>query len=139
MEWAIVEVMGHRRYAGQIEEIAVAGVPMLRVHVPAFVRSHRETEWRAPSGDACSSWDSDAQRWERTVEEHHTAYTVDLGGASLFAVTRCSEDRAREAARVCHLGPEAPEETTSEWRLRNAPQLAGPVVDAHEIAPDGEE
>lgn len=33
--WAILEIMGHERLAGKIFETTVAGVPMLRVEVPA--------------------------------------------------------------------------------------------------------
>jgi len=33
--WAILEIMGHERLAGRISDATVAGVPMLRVEVPA--------------------------------------------------------------------------------------------------------
>lgn len=33
--WAIVEVMGHARYAGRVSEYAELGVPLVRVEVPA--------------------------------------------------------------------------------------------------------
>jgi len=33
--WAIVELFGHNLIAGQVSEVAVAGVAMLRVDVPA--------------------------------------------------------------------------------------------------------
>ena len=32
--WALVEVMGHRRLAGHVSEVVIAGAPMLRVDVP---------------------------------------------------------------------------------------------------------
>ncbi len=32
--WAIVEVMGHSRYAGRVSEYAELGVPLVRVEVP---------------------------------------------------------------------------------------------------------
>ena len=34
--WAIVEVMGHSRYAGRVTEQAVGGCNFVRVDVPAF-------------------------------------------------------------------------------------------------------
>lgn len=34
-QWAILEIMGHERLAGRISDATVAGVPMLRVEVPA--------------------------------------------------------------------------------------------------------
>jgi hypothetical protein len=33
--WAIVEVMGHARYAGRVSEYSELGVPLVRVEVPA--------------------------------------------------------------------------------------------------------
>lgn len=33
--WAIVEVMGHTRYAGRVSEYTGLGVPLVRVEVPA--------------------------------------------------------------------------------------------------------
>jgi hypothetical protein len=32
--WAIIELMGHRRYAGKVREAAQYGVSMLRIDVP---------------------------------------------------------------------------------------------------------
>ena len=34
--WALVEIMGHKRYAGRVSEELVIGAPMLRVDVPAI-------------------------------------------------------------------------------------------------------
>ena len=34
--WAIVEIMGHSRFAGRVSEDASLGVPLLRVDVPAI-------------------------------------------------------------------------------------------------------
>jgi len=33
--WAIVEVMGHARYAGRVSEHTGLGVPLVRVEIPA--------------------------------------------------------------------------------------------------------
>lgn len=33
--WAIVEVMGHARYAGRVSEYSGLGVPLVRVEIPA--------------------------------------------------------------------------------------------------------
>jgi len=33
--WAVVEVMGHARYAGRVSEYTQLGVPLVRVEVPA--------------------------------------------------------------------------------------------------------
>lgn len=34
--WALVEVMGHQRYAGRVTEQAVGGCNFVRIDVPAF-------------------------------------------------------------------------------------------------------
>ena len=41
--WAILELMGHRRLAGYVRAVEVAGAPMLRIDVPA-------------AGDAADEW-----------------------------------------------------------------------------------
>lgn len=33
-EWTCLEVMGHRRHVGKMEEVTVCGVGMLSIHVP---------------------------------------------------------------------------------------------------------
>ncbi len=33
--WAIVEIMGHQKYAGRVTEQAIAGSAMLRIDIPA--------------------------------------------------------------------------------------------------------
>lgn len=33
--WAVVEVMGHAKYAGRVSEYTALGVPLMRVEVPA--------------------------------------------------------------------------------------------------------
>lgn len=33
--WGILEIMGHRRLAGMITEVEIAGAPMLRIDVPS--------------------------------------------------------------------------------------------------------
>ncbi len=39
--WAIVEVMGHQKFAGMVHEQQVAGVGMLRIDVPAVPQEGR--------------------------------------------------------------------------------------------------
>lgn len=34
-QWALIEIMGHRRLAGKVTEESIAGVALLRVDVPA--------------------------------------------------------------------------------------------------------
>ena len=69
-EWAIVEVMGHRRHAGRTREVERYGIKMIRVDVPV-------------DGDPV------AKGWSTHF------YT----GASLFGVTPCTEAAALKANR----------------------------------------
>lgn len=71
--WAIVEVMGHARYAGRVSEYADLGVPLVRVEVPA----------------------AGAQ----------PAFEKLLGASSIFRITPCTEEAAREAARQFGVRP----------------------------------
>lgn len=82
--WAIVEVMGHGRFAGFVTAEAIAG-PMLRVDVP-------EVDGRP-------------------------AFTKYLAPSSLFAVTPCTEQSAREAAKQFRARPVS---------MFEMPMLAGP-------------
>lgn len=38
--WGVLEVMGHKRYAGRITEQTIAGAALVRVDVPPAVDSH---------------------------------------------------------------------------------------------------
>ncbi|MFZ5833597.1 MAG: hypothetical protein ACOY3P_26210 [Planctomycetota bacterium] len=67
--WAVVEVMGHSRYAGRVSQDSTFGPGMLRVEVPAC------EELGLPAFD----------KW--------------LSAASLFAVTPCSREFAIAAAK----------------------------------------
>jgi hypothetical protein len=71
--WAIVEIMGHSRYAGYLSEQAVGGCSFVRVDVPEIVASN----------------DHDAR----------PAFTKLFGQASVFCITPCTEATAREAAK----------------------------------------
>lgn len=134
MSWAIVEVMGHRVYAGRIEEVTVAGVPMLRVHVPEHVERRVETDYRSADGTG-----EGHTLWERDVELRWPAWSVDLGGAALFAVTGCSELTARVAVPASRRGPEGGDRIEGEWRPRNAGALPGQVEEAEVVDALGEE
>ena len=47
--WAVVELMGHQRLAGQVSEQLVAGTPMLRVDVPATEGEAKFSKLFSPS------------------------------------------------------------------------------------------
>ena len=77
--WAIVEVMGHGRFAGFVQEATLAGAPFLRIDVPAV-----------------SGQDGDAGQ---------QAFTRYLGAGSIFAITPCTEDLARKMAAAFRSRP----------------------------------
>ena len=68
--WAIVEVMGHRQFAGFVSEQAIGGASFVRVDVPAV--------------------DADG--------EQLPAFTKLLGAGSIYAISPCTEETARAFA-----------------------------------------
>jgi hypothetical protein len=82
--WAIVEVMGHSRFAGFVSEQAIGGCSFVRVDVP-----------EVPA----------VMNGDRLIEESRPAFTKLLGQGSIFAITPCTEATAREAARQFHTRP----------------------------------
>jgi len=66
-QWAIVEIMGHDRYAGRVTEQAIGGCAFVRVDVPGT--------------------------------EDVAAFTKLFGQGSIFSITPCTEDVAREAVK----------------------------------------
>lgn len=75
--WAIVEVMGHRRLAGFVREVSIAGAGFLRVDVPS------EDISAAPKA------------------------TQFLRPESIYALTPCTEEAARRVARSISIAPAA--------------------------------
>jgi hypothetical protein len=128
MSWAIVEVMGHRTYAGEVSEVMVAGVPMLRVTVPASVTTAGASKY----GSDTEPVGYGHTLWFRTNEHHHEQLVVDLGAGSIFAITRCSEERVREQLDRSVRG-EVVRTVEGEWRRSGVAALSGPVADAEEV------
>ena len=48
-QWALLEIMGHERLAGRIEEVLVAGTKMLQVDVPATDKLPAFRRYLSPS------------------------------------------------------------------------------------------
>lgn len=70
--WGIVEVMGHKRFAGHITEQQIAGAALVRVDVPEVTNRRGET-----------------------VPE----YSKLVGVGSVYCITPTTEEIARKAAR----------------------------------------
>jgi len=68
--WAIVEVMGHRQFAGFVSEQAIGGASFVRVDVP------------------------EVKAYEETIP----AFTKLLGSGSIYAISPCTEETARAFA-----------------------------------------
>ncbi|RTL03724.1 hypothetical protein EKK58_12240 [Candidatus Dependentiae bacterium] len=70
-EWAVVEIMGHKRFAGHVTEQSVGGAGFIRVDVP-------EISLRAG--------------------EVLPAFTKFFGAGSIYSLTPCTEETARKFA-----------------------------------------
>ncbi len=73
-EWAVVEIMGHRKHAGRVREEERFGAKMLRVDVPTVVLTPPTEEGGQPTA---------------TVEKWTTHW---YGGPSIFSFTLTDEE-----------------------------------------------
>lgn len=99
--WAIVEVMGHNRYAGFAQQVAMGGAAMIRVDVPEIPESEEEYEdysSRIP-GESYA-----AVKKKRTVPGT-PAFTKFLGVSSIFAITPCTKEAAYAAVKAFRSAP----------------------------------
>ncbi|HVX39596.1 MAG TPA: hypothetical protein VHB25_08485 [Gemmatimonadaceae bacterium] len=69
--WAIVEVMGHKKFAGYVTEHTIGSMALIRVGVPA------------------------TQQGEGATQE----YSKLIGPGSIYCITPCTEEVARAAAQ----------------------------------------
>src|SRR5438270_10021519 len=69
-QWAIVEVMGHKKYAGRVTEQQIAGAGLVRVDVPEV----------------------------KVGEKTHPPFSKLIGPASIYCITPVTEELARKAA-----------------------------------------
>lgn len=76
--FAILELMGHRKLAGYVREVEIAGGKMLRVDVPA---------------EGCAGKDGPFQA------------TQFYGGSALYCLTPCEADVAIRFAAGCRVEP----------------------------------
>lgn len=95
--WAVVEIMGHQKYAGFCTETTLAGAPLLRVDVPQVEGKQYSTE----------RYNYEAKRYEQQTyqEPDIEGYTKYFGPSSIFCVTPCTEAAAREAAKQWRSAP----------------------------------
>lgn len=72
--WGVIEVMGHKKFAGRITEQTIAGAALIRVDVP---------ELSMPDGST------------------RNAFSKLIGVGSIYCITPTTEEVARKAAVVC--------------------------------------
>ena len=104
--WCIVEIMGHARYAGFVTEQPVGGCSFVRIDVPELP--------------------------EENGYDRRPAFTKLFGQGSIFAITPCTEQTAREAARSFR----ARALSMFEMPFSAARQLPGPTDDATDSDPE---
>ncbi len=92
--WAIVEVMGHNRYAGFVQQVPFGGAAMIRVDVPEIA------EYWVDMPD----WENGGQP-RRHLVPGTPAFTKFLGISSIFAITPCTQEAAMAAVRAFRSAP----------------------------------
>jgi hypothetical protein len=100
--WAIVEVMGHRRFSGYVTEQQIGGTSFVRVDVPEL-----------PADDSGG---------------HVQAFTKLLGAGSIYCITPCDEQIARATARTSGNSPLHELQLPSDWQ--NAMRVGRRVLEA---------
>ena len=99
--WAIVEILGHRQFAGFVSEQAIGGTSFIRVDVPE-VFAERQDGTRAGLS-----------------QEVLPAFTKLLGAGSIYAISPCTEETARAFASRLQ---------TRSFSVYEAPRLASPAT-----------
>jgi hypothetical protein len=92
-EWAIVEMMGHRRLAGLVQEVQLAGAGFLRLDIPAAGDDPGRTQYLSPGSvyalhpvdeatarQAAAAWrPAPVQRWELPAAVGDEREAVSVG------------------------------------------------------------
>jgi hypothetical protein len=94
--YAIVEVMGHNRFAGFVQQVPFGGAAMIRVDVPEV--PERDEDYM--------DWGEDGKAVKKTRKVAGTpAFTKFLGVSSIFAITPCSKEVALAAVNQFRSAP----------------------------------
>lgn len=123
--WAIVELMGHRRLAGWVSEVEIAGAPMLRLDVP----EHRWQDGCTCGSDEPGSTDHEKHTYAcqmfradddaKPIDVHATQF---YSPAALYCLTPTTEEMARSLPSRPH--PVQP------WELHRPALPVGAIDDA---------
>ncbi len=100
--FAVVEQMGHNRYAGKISEFVLGGASLIRIEVPEIPerKVKRRRAWDPNTGEYYDK----PQEVEETIPGRQ-AFTKFIGPNSVFSITPCTEEVARAAAEQMRAEP----------------------------------
>lgn len=92
--WAIVEIMGHQRYAGYVTTQAFGGAVLFRVDVPELAADPERT---LPTG----GWVDGNWKPAGTVVavDAVPGFTKLIGAGSIYAITPCTQEAAIAACQ----------------------------------------
>lgn len=123
-EWAIVELMGHRRLGAFVSEQVIAGAPLLRIDVPNRCSGITATHCPACGDCTCPAGNSET---ERTLDDdlcplhgfssphgEGWAATQFYGVSAIYCITPVTEEVARAVASANQPEPVA------RWELAAA-------------------
>lgn len=135
--WAILELMGHRRLAGYVREITLAGAGMLRIDVPSYCAGGAGATWCAEHGEchcspdalfrgqpdgACPLHGESTRHGVEGCEVHATQF---YSPAALYCLTPATEAEARRVAANSRPHPYVRYERPPAPALAAAPQADG--------------
>lgn len=86
--WAIVEIMGHQRYAGKVSTETFGGTVLFRVDVPPL------PEREATLGYSRQVNDVYMPQGSKVMFSEVQGYSKLFGAASIYCITPCSEEAA---------------------------------------------
>jgi hypothetical protein len=109
-EWAVVEIMGHIKHAGRVQEVALVGTVMLLVEtpeIPATPRTERPEIRRYMDYDASDRRVTveEAGRWVRDASPAIPAQIYYYGGSAIFSIRPCTMEIALQVTRDKHPMP----------------------------------
>ena len=101
-QWAILELMGHRRLGGWVTEVELFGAKMCRIDVPCT------------KGEDCN--DALPCITNQNGVKYNIHVTQFYGGGSVYCVTPCSLEAAFAVAKTSQPAPVQP------WELPRLPE-----------------
>jgi hypothetical protein len=131
--WAILELMGHRRLAGRVSEIEIAGAKMLRLDVPGVGTGRCRWPCSRPAthgGDLSPG----ARCFEHAAGAPETvplAATQFYSAQAIYCLTPTTEDIARRLAAQSQPAPVA------RWELPPAAPATRQDAEAADLDDDG--